>query len=59
MEELKKELIVEAMHSIYTIGGLVNAWSSSVSPKVAGALIVPAIFVLRGDILSVFVGFWF
>ena len=44
---------------IYTIDGLVNAWSSSVSPQVAGALIVPAIFVLRGDILSVFVGFWF
>ena len=45
MEELKKELIVEVMHRIYTIGGLVNAWSSSVSPQVAGALIVPAIFV--------------
>ena len=27
MEELKKEFIVEAMHRIYTIGGLVNAWS--------------------------------
>ena len=47
------------MHRIYTIDGLVNALSFSVSPKVAGALIVPAIFVLRGDILSVFVGFWF
>ena len=44
---------------IYTIGGLVNALSSSVSPQVAGALIVPAIFILRSDILSVFVGFWF
>ena len=27
MEKLKKELIVEVMHRIYTIGGLVNAWS--------------------------------
>ena len=47
MEELKKEFIVEAMHRIYTIGGLVNALSFSVSPKVAGALIVPAIFVFK------------
>lgn len=46
MEELKKEFIVEATHRIYTIGGLVNAWSSSVSPQVAGALIVPAILLL-------------
>ena len=47
MEELKKEFIVEAMRRIYTISGLVNAWSSSVSHQVAGALIVPAIFVNR------------
>ena len=46
MEELKKEFIVEAMSRIYTISGLVNAWSSSVSPQVAGALIVPAILLL-------------
>ena len=33
----------------YNVSGLVNALSFSVSPKVAGALIVPAIFILRSD----------
>ena len=32
---------------------MVNALSISVSPKVAGALIVPAIFVLRGDNVNI------
>ena len=32
---------------------MVNALSFSVSPKIAGALIVPAIFVLRGDNINI------
>ena len=47
MEELKKELIVEELIQGYTVSGLVNAWSILQSPKVAGALIVPAIFVSK------------
>ena len=47
MEELKKELIVEELIQGYTVSGLVNAWSILWSTKVAGALIVPAIFVSK------------